>query len=295
MKKKPLLKIGKRRDKDPTQTLTLRNEFIRILIQSFSKIKSNLKELIIKNDFLSAQKITTNEKKYTYEYAAQKIDDFDKWLVSQIENNVLYTTLRPELIPMGQNWWGNTYIYSAYQKGIYQARADLNNVGVKLPELGSIVAEMNKPFHAERVALLYTRAFNGMKGVTNAMRTQMNHVLATGMAEGKGPYSIAYDLTNRIDKIGITRARLIARTETIYAHNSAILNEYSSLEGIVGEEIKVQWWTALDERVRAQHRQWHGNVYTQDQARGMLGAPACRCTVLPYTETLAKAREKFDK
>ncbi len=294
MNPKPLLKIGKRRDKDPTQTLALRTKFINKLCKSFSKIKTDLKKLIIDDNFLNAKEITTN-KKYTYELSAKRIDDFDKWLVTQIENNILYTTIRPELVPIGQNWWANTYIYSAYQKGIYQARANLNNIGARLPDLGSVVAEMNKPFHAERVALLYARAFNGMKGVTNAMRTQMNHVLATGMTDGKGPYQIAYDLVNRVDKIGITRARLIARTEIVYAHNRATLSEYESLEGIVGEEIKVQWWTALDERVRPQHRQWHGKIYTIEEAQSMLGAPNCRCGILPYTETLAKAREKFDK
>jgi len=134
---------------------------------------------------------------------------------------------------------------------------------------------MLQPFHADRAALIYTRAFNGMKGVTEAMKAQMAHVLATGMAEGRHPWQIARRLADRVDKIGITRARLIARTETARAHRQATLNEFEALEGIVGEEIFGQWWTALDERVRPRHREWHGKVYTREVLATMVGEPNC--------------------
>jgi len=130
-----------------------------------------------------------------------------------------------------------------------------------------------------------------MKGITESMKGQMSGVLAMGMAEGRGPYDIAYKLKDRVEAIGITRARLIARTEVVHTHNAAAMNEFESLEGIVGETIYVQWWTALDERVRATHAARHGKVFKRKTAQGLIGEPNCRCALLPWTKTLAKARK----
>jgi len=129
-----------------------------------------------------------------------------------------------------------------------------------------------------------------MKGITESMKGQMSGVLAMGMAEGRSPYDIAYKLKDRVDAI-ITRARLIARTEVVHTHNEAAMNEFESLEGIVGETIYVQWWTALDERVRATHAARHGKVFKRKTAQGLIGEPNCRCALLPWTKTLAEARK----
>lgn len=293
-----LVKIGPGRDKDPTRTLTLRNRWVGQVNKRFADLRAKVIMHVGIDNALGGrlerqqnwfELATMAGPKYVYEEAPEMVRGFLAWLDQQTAHGVL-EAYKGGAVGYGNKLWSDVFIQTAYQRGLAQARADLNSMGAKLPDLGPVYAAFNKPFHADRVALLYTRAFNGMKGVTDAMRSQMSHILAEGMAEGLGPYAIAEKLAGRIDSIGMVRARLIARTEIIRAHSMAALNEYAALEGIVGEEIRVQWWTALDERVRSTHQARHGRVYTRDVAMGLIGEPNCRCCLLPWTETIAAVR-----
>lgn len=292
-----LVKIGPRRDKDPTQTKPVRDRYVREVVRRFGRIKAAVRQYVVEDNRLGAiragRPVALQEEEeprgvlppitpeavaagvYIYKQSAQRTDDFMVWLDEQVKNEVLTYTRQYNFIGYGHKNWQDVHIYSAYHRGIQQALTDLKGAGAVLPELGSAAAIMMQPFHADRVALLYTRSFNSMKGVTEAMKAQMADVLARGMAEGRHPWQIARMLVDRVDKIGITRAKLIARTEIGWAHRQATLNEYSALEGIIGEEILIQWWTALDERVRAKHRLWHGNIYTKEVAQTMIGEPNC--------------------
>ena len=295
----PILKITKRRDKDPNQCLSVVVAWDREVKKRFNNLKQKIYQYIVKNNKLGGKTPTLKSdvtalasNGYVYEYSNDQLKSFNSWLDTQVKAGILETEQRPFAgLTSSNSVWCDTYIQSAYQKGIAQARADLNAGGAKLLDLGPVHAAFNKPIHADRVGLMYTRSFNGMAGVTEAMKSQMSNVLASSMAEGRSPYDIAYKLNDRVDKIGMTRSRLIARTEVTYTHNQATLNEFASLEGVVGEDILVQWWTALDERVRSSHRLLHAVVMTREEVQQYLGDPNCRCTLLPWTQTLSDARE----
>jgi len=243
---------------------------------------------------LNSTLVTLAQRRYVYEYAERKIDDFMLWLEELEKQGVLETVVGPGIgaMPIGEVPWTNTYIQSAYQKGIANARADLIRDGAEIPQFdilpgqNQISAVFNSPFHANRVGLIYTRAFNGMKGITSQMNTQISHYLAKGMAEGRHPREIARNINDRIDKIGITRGRLIARTEVIHAHNNATLNEYERIENFTEEVILTRWFTARDERVRDEHKERHNRVYTRQEAEFLIGDPNCRCSLLPYIPSI---------
>jgi len=278
------------KDKDPTRTITLRSQFSKDMISRFNKISIAVRKKIVEENFLAPVKKTSVEmpniiplEDYEYRWSTRKKEQFMDWLQEQIDENVLETSYGPV---SGAEPWSNTYIQSAYQKGMVRARSDLRRAGLDIPTFGpsgdSLSAVFNRPFHADRVGLIYSRVFTDLKGVTSAMSTQMSRELALGMSQGKHPRQIAKNLTDRIDKIGKARGTLIARTEVINSHNQAALNEYESAEGIIGDEVQVQWWTAQDERVRASHRERHAKVYEREEARELLGEPNCRCSLLPY-------------
>lgn len=289
----PLVKIGKRRDKDPTLTRPVRDRYAAEAARRFRALIPAIRKYVVEDNRLGARlirdagsAIINVESEYVYEDSAVRLAAFIEWLDQQVREGVLHYTREPAYIPYGHTSWQDVFIYSAYQRGVAQALADLSAAGAAVPEGLSVSAAMLRPFHADRVALLYTRAFNGMKGVTEAMKAQMADVLAKGMADGVNPFQIARRLSDRVNKIGITRAKLLARTETTRAHVQATLNEYAALEGVVGERIDVQWWTANDERVRGRpggkypnaipsHWAWHGKIYTKEQAQTMIGAPNC--------------------
>lgn len=296
---KSLVKITKRREKDLTRSNTILRRYFAEINRHFRALEKAISDHVqkpstlsgkLENDTILARDIlslTVNKDRYVYERSLDRMKEFMQWLDEQVENGIMAVEKKPWLVsPNQQSLWADTYIQAAYQKGIEQARADLASMGITLPTLSPVSVAMNRPFHADRLGLIYSRTFNGMKYLTDAMKNQIGRVLAQGMGEGRSPYDIAYKMKDRVEKIGITRARLIARTEVIFAHNEASLNEFESLEGLVGETIKVQWWTAMDERVRGKpggmypkarpsHWAWHGKVYTRQQAKEKLGAPNC--------------------
>lgn len=193
----------------------------------------------------------------------------------------------------------NTYIRSSYQKGMESARSKLISAGAPLlpfdEQLGGLVAAFNRPFHANRVALIYTRAFNELKGITAAMDQQISRVLAQGLVEGIGVGEMARRINNRVDKVGISRARTLARTEIVRTFNEAAIAENTAASAVVGEPVLNEWVTALDERVRSSHRPRHGKVFTEEQALFLIGEPNCRCTLVPYIESVSGDLTTGDK
>jgi SPP1 gp7 family putative phage head morphogenesis protein len=101
------------------------------------------------------------------------------------------------------------------------------------------------------------------------------------MAEGRSPLDIAEALVDRVERVGLTRARLIARTEVIGAHAEATLNAYEEA-GVTGVEVEAEWTTAGDDRVCPECESMEGRSFTLAEARGMIPAhPNCRCAFLP--------------
>ena len=98
---------------------------------------------------------------------------------------------------------------------------------------------------------------------------------------------IARRLTDRVDKIGKTRATAFARTESINAHTTATLQRYEQL-GVeeVGVEPEVRIETAGDAAVCEQCQDaagrgpWPIDEFRQSPYRPPLHVN-CRCTVLP--------------
>jgi SPP1 gp7 family putative phage head morphogenesis protein len=219
-------------------------------------------------------------------------NEFMRWLRQAESAGIL------ELVPGpgigGEEPWTNLYVRSSYQKGLTSARAQLRAKGIDVPtgsfggvvDIDPIAATFQTPFHTERVNLIFQRVFTELEGVTQTMNGQIRRVLARGIAEGVGADEMARRMVDRVEKIGITRAKLIARTETVETYNQAAVNEFARAEQVIGETVLVKWFTSLDERVRSSHRRRHNKVFTQAGGRSLLGEPNCRCALLPVIESV---------
>lgn len=281
---------------DPTRTLTLRRQFIADVTRRLAGLKRDIRTSITERDALHLQPgrlvaaAAASPRQFAYSWDSQKVTAFMEWLRKEEQEGLLEVTRRPGAV--GPEPWSNVYIRSAYQKGLAEGRSRLHQAVSAYANATPVSAAFYQPFHAQRVGLIYTRAFEALRGISAAMSSQMSQVLARGMAEGTGPYEIARRLTNRVDAIGIVRARTIARTEVVAAHNMASLGEYEQAESIIGDKVKVEWWTALDERVRSSHAARHGRIYTREEALPLLGEPNCRCTLLPVVEEPKKKQRR---
>lgn len=276
--------IHTRRRVDPTHTAMIRRAFDAEVRRRFMEIAralaTELPHILEGQAVQLVANADGNAVRYVFERAAEKEARFMAWLRRMARRHVLGIREGTDVASAAARHWSNVYIDTAYQRGIRQAGAALRRGGATV-EKSWIAGAFNRPVHADRVAIIYTRTFNGMRDVTEIMARKMGEVLAMGMAEGRNPLDIARDLRDRVERIGITRARLIARTEVIASHAEATLNSYQEA-GVEGVAVESEWTTAGDGRVCPDCEANEGKTYTVAEARGLIPLhPNCRCAWLP--------------
>jgi SPP1 gp7 family putative phage head morphogenesis protein len=245
---------------DPTRTLTLRKKFVADVDKRFGELKKLIVTSIVLNDCFGLKprvtaptpffiQATAKPGQFAFDRSSAKVEAFMAWLQEQEAAGVLQMVQKSRIGGAVEQPWTNIYIDTAYQRGIRRGRQELRNQGVDIPGFGDaqlrdpVMTAFNQPIHADRVGLIYTRTYSDLKGITGVMDTQISRVLAQGIAEGRGPRELARTINERVDAIGITRARTLARTEVIRAHHSANIQEYRNA-GIEGVSVKAEWSTA---------------------------------------------------
>ena len=282
---------------DPTRTLTLRRNFEADLVRRFKKVRKDIYTSIVSNDCFDLKNenhtvkalAATQYKQFAFKRQSEKINDFLEWLQEQINTEILEITEGQQLGQAVEKAWTNKYVQSAYQKGILRGRQELINAGYAVPSVddpfAGVRVAFNQPFHLDRVGSIYTRTYKGLKGITDEMDKQISSILAQGMAEGQNPNTLARIINNRVDKIGIVRARVLARTEVIRAHHVATIQEYMNWD-VVGVKVLAEWSTARDSRVCELCRPLQGKIYTLTEILPMIPRhPQCRCIALPQDIT----------
>jgi len=297
---------------DPTRTTSLRNAFAAQLRKRFREVQGAINKAIVTNDCFGltqseGTRITTLQLSppapgaFAFTRSSDKVEAFMQWLREQIDKGLLEVRTIPQIGMAAEEPWTNLYIQDSYKRGVIRARYELDKAGFDVPTMdytGGINASMSTPFHTDRVGLLYTRVFEDLKGITNAMAQQISRVLSQGIADGDNPRLLARKLNSvitgaNLGDLGITdtlgrfiparrRAEILARTEIIRAHHQATIQEYMNW-GAEGVVVQAEWSTAGDERVCDICASMEGNVYTLDVIMNMIPLhPQCRCMALPY-------------
>lgn len=276
---------------DPTRTLTLRSAFVADATRRFRALAQVITESVVDRDVfqLGRPNIIGNlepasPNAFIGLSKAEQITAFNEWLEEQEAAGIL------EVVPGpagAQRAWSDQYVRSSYQRGLDKSLRDLRAKGIDVPTTtlggtGGVGGVLLTPFHQERVQVLFTETFTALENVAAAMNEQIRRVLAQGIAEGIGPEEMARRINDRVDKVGLTRAKLVARTEVVKSYNTSQVAEYQRAETVIGEEVFVQWQTAEDERVRSSHRARNQKIYTKEEYLTLIGEPNCRCTGLPY-------------
>lgn len=223
-----------------------------------------------------------------------RIDRFMTWLRKQEKSGAI--DILPAIHRKG--YWTEPLIRQNFIKGGNVASNEVRaltrgtSIGTNfsIPVIGrtgkSVNALMAQPQSIARIRMIQTRTLNGVRGITQTMNNQIFDVIGQGFLDGISPTQMARNIVDRVDKIGITRARLIARTESTEAYGEGALAEFQNVSGIIGETVLSQWWATLDSRVRRSHFDRHGKIFTDEQMRILLGEPNCRCSPLPYIESI---------
>lgn len=275
------------RREDPTRTGMIRRSFGAEARRRFRELIKRIRtEIVAKDGFgliepdPAVRPLVANRGAFEFRRSSEKVDAFMRWLDEAERQTVLTVTEGTDVTRAGSAAWTNKYVQSAYQRGIAQAGQRLRKGGVEVEE-SWIRGAFNRPIHADRLGLIYTRVYRELRGIGRAMDQAISRSLATSLAEGVGAREIARRLAQDVNRVGITRARVLARTETIAAHAEATINSYSEA-GVEGVEVESEFTTSRDSRVCPECERLEGRTYTLDEARGIIPVhPNCRCAWIP--------------
>ncbi|MFC5970082.1 hypothetical protein ACFPYI_01940 [Halomarina salina] len=287
----------------PTRTKTLRGEYRVRVAKPFRRLKGAVRTTVIDNDALrigsdvdalvaaaaggraadtssggtatitAAADDIQPASGFTFDTDAEAQDEFIIWLERQANRGILEVTSR-QRVRNGEHFTAR-YVRSAYSRGVQYADARLHEEGVETPE-ASLQATFNQPVHAATLEQLYTRSYDELATVSSDMQTAVRRELGTGLSQGWNPRKTARNLNDRIDKIGITDAERLARTETLHSHNSAAGRRYGEM-GVEKVNVLTHTPCSICTALEAQNP-WpvEATPIVPDQSH-----PNCVCTIAP--------------
>lgn len=242
---------------DPTRTTTLRRKYAQRLRAEFADINTQVRRGVRDRDVfnLSNEALADPVPPFEFPRDDQKIEAFIRWLRRAERNGVLDVISRNE----------NTFIRSAYNRGLQHAATELRKAGIDVTE-SELTNTFALPVHEESLQLLYTRNYQALQGITEEVDRQVSRILTNGFSQGWNPNKMAREIADRVDKIGKTRATTLARTEVINAHSESTLNRYEQ-EGVDEVTIRAEFTTARDRRVCPLCKARDGKIVTIEEAR----------------------------
>lgn len=276
---------------DPTRTGLQRRAFIAAINRRFDVLSASVTRYLVELDMLGLGGGTTLRSvssligmaEFEFTTDPAKLLAFNQWFRAEVERLVLSGIWTSPTGSIATGPWVTKFLYEAYRRGMTNAFMAAKATG-SLNAAATLDQFLLQGFTAEnasRVAFLASRTFEGLKGITGQMSADMSRILAQGMLRGDSISKIARAMTNQIDGLPKDRAMMIARTEIIAAHAEGQLDTFASL-GIDQLGIKAEWTTAGDERVCPECADREGQLFTVDEARGLIPLhPNCRCTWTP--------------
>lgn len=211
-----------------------------------------------------------------YEY------QLDPQLLSLILDDASYL-VDQVLLDGGQNdLWFDEYIDLAAEKGTGQAYANLSQQSpVYAAGRESLSAILASEPYQRRMALVHTRMFEEMKGMSAEVKRDMARVLTDGIGRGLNPREVSRNLTEQIG-IEKRRANRIARTEVTTALRRAKWEEDEEARQEYGLKTRLLHISALSPTTRRTHAARHAHLYTTDEVREWYARDAnavnCKCS-----------------
>lgn len=225
------------------------------------------------------ERLTTNTK-WKWDASHKQVEKFRQWLAKEVEDIV-----PEEEGDTPEGWWGK-YIQEGYRKGAARAFSSVRKRGwdekldfYRGTKEQFLRSSFSQPESINKVKLLAGRVFTDLKGVTEQMASGITRTLIDGLTQGQGPMDIAKAMAKAVD-MPISRARMIARTETIRAHAEGALDGMEGL-GVKEVGVMVEWSTA-GHNVCQLCQALEGIVLKIEEARGMFPRhPNCKCSPIP--------------
>ena len=237
--------------KDPSMTRTIRNTYERKIAKMFVAYRAKAVELINERQFESS------------EYTITQVN------FPNLTNGLLYLIGSEITVP------GEVLIASMVNESL---KAGKLRAGAFLRSVGIVASISDITVDPRVFEIIKERNIAALKGITDDMAKTIKSELSEGILKGEDMRRLAKRVSESTG-IPMQRARTMARTETMFAFNTAKDEEFRKY----GIE-KVEWVAALDERMCPVCGKLHGKIFEIDQCPPCPAHPNCRCVTIPFID-----------
>lgn len=242
------MKLSKSTRREPTQTKTLQNEYVKALQRLFITYKKGVLSYFEQNaSQLSVELDIIGFDEAIRQYGVQLVTDG---------------------APITEE-----FARKSFTSGTMYGTTALKRIGVD-----AVIGESQADWRA--IDALKVRNLSALRGITDETNKQIIKELTDGMQLGESIPKLRDRIAGRVDHIGKTRATVMARTEAINAFTQGAELRYAQ----AGIE-KLEWLTAGDDRVCPICGPLDGKVFTVASRHERPPIhPNCRCAIIPVLE-----------
>lgn len=260
----------------PAKIATLAQRYGGALSSRWRTVKGLVRATVVEHDALRLQQdaLADPRRDFRFDDDARKEAAFMRWFRTAQRDEVL-DPVGDARLRKGQHYTAK-YVRSTYRGGLRHAGRELRQAGIDVSQ-AEVEQAFNAPIHTGELRTLYRRQFTALEGITSAADTEVSRALTEGLLAGENPRTIARTLNEQVDNIGITRGRVLARTELSRSFNAAAAKRYQQY-GVGMVRILVADPCPTCQALKA------GGPYPVDEAAGLIPGrthPNCVCSLAP--------------
>lgn len=272
---------------DPTKTTTLRLRYAKAMNRRFLALARDVRTSLLKNEALHINEAARSGE-FDGETNTERLHAFEAWISAQMVSVIMESSRLDNTRRRISRHWQNRFLRAAYIRGVTQAETDLRRLGSLFFSLNDIEIAIQLGIHSETLQLMYARAYESLRGITESLSSQLSQIFSQSLLEGVGITTIAARLTAQIAKVAKVQAKAIASTEPIRAYNEAKLNVFERNE-VASVSTDVEF-TIRDSLACPICKALNGKRFTIAEARGVIPIHVnCRCQFKPVSDEVADA------
>lgn len=245
-----------------------------------------IREKVVDEDALGLETIQLRAAdarlQFEFDENPRQAAEFEDWLNRKIRTDVLELGSRSDVVS-GRHYTSE-YIRQSSEQGVKHARRELRRAGVDLADEDvSIGGVLRTPVHRDIIESAYIRTYDELEGITSEMATDISRTMSDGLSQGWNPRRTASEMAGRVDDVGLTRSRRLARTETSRVYTQHAAARYDD-HGV--REVKILTHDPCDDCASLAA----DDPYPIEEAGSLIPArthPSCVCTIAPVPESIA--------
>jgi len=255
---------------DPTGTLTKRKKFDSQIRKRYRSVKGDVNRAGAENRF------GFNDTEFRNQFSPfaspeRKNASYESWLEERLRVNVEGVL---------QESWTDEYVDYAYKKGMSDAFDEYarfkEDDEEPLNKAIIIAAGLDGALSLSGQRLLKEKLSSGLQRINKDVSTRNHAETSDLILQGSSSRQIATNTNKIIDTVGINRGTLLT-TEIVRAYTYGTLFMFGLL-GVENVQVMAEWKTAGDSRVCDKCYPMEGQVFTLQEAKGLIPRhPLCRC------------------